>query len=128
MKKEDDKKTTVITYPKCREEVSNYIETVVEHLKHTGVMSELDPIPLSILGVQLDIFAEAAACLRVEGLMVHDEKENLVPNPKIEIMNKAETMALKIMKEYGLLPKSRKELGKSAEPKKDSPLGAFLKK
>jgi len=131
MKKEDVKKQEpkpVMTFQRCREEVASYLDEVIAYLNETKTMSHLDPMPISILGVQLNIFAECAAHISAEGLMVHDEKDNLVPNPKIAVMNQAETMALKIMKEYGLMPKARKELGKGAEPKRDSPLAAFLKK
>lgn len=127
MKKEDTEKT-LPSFPKNREEVGGYIREVVEHLNHTGMMSAIDPLPISILGVQLGIFADAAEGLQAEGMIVDNGRGKLVPNPRIAVMNQAEVMALKIMKEYGLLPKSRKELGKGAEPKRDSPLGDFLKK
>lgn len=131
MKKENAKKEftpTIMTQATCRAEVLAYIAEVKAHLEDTRAMCALDPMPLSILGVQLNTFCECAAAVSAEGILVHDDKTNLVPNPKIAIMNQAETMALKIMKEYGLLPKSRKELGKAAEPKKASPLSAFINK
>jgi P27 family predicted phage terminase small subunit len=112
----------------ARTHVKEYISEVISHLDKTKILSPLDSMPISILTTQLNVFAEAAACIQAEGLLVLDDKENLVANPKIAIMNQAETMALKIMKEYGLMPKARKELGKTAEPKKKSPLEAFLEK
>ena len=105
---------------KCKEEVSEYLKDVVAHLDSTVGMSNLDPMPLGILGTQLNIFAECAAAIAEEGTPI--------PNPKLNVMNQAETMALKIMKEYGLLPKSRKDLGKDAEPAVETPFDAFLKK
>lgn len=130
MRKDDAKPITtqIMTLSSCREEVQAYLTEVLSHLKDTHAMCALDPMPISILGVQLNTFCKCAAAINAEGLMVRNEKDDLVPNPKIAIMNQAEVMALKIMKEYGLLPKSRKELGKSAEPKKESPLSAFIKK
>lgn len=113
---------------KCKEEVSEYLKDVVAHLDSTVGMSNLDPMPLGILGTQLNIFAECAAAIAEEGLVVTNMRGTPIPNPKLNVMNQAETMALKIMKEYGLLPKSRKDLGKEAEPAVETPLDAFLKK
>lgn len=131
MKKEDAKRQftpQIMTLASCRAEVMAYIAEVKAHLEDTHAMCALDPMPISILGVQLNTFCECAAAVSAEGLLVKDGKGGLMANPKISIMNQAETMALKIMKEYGLLPKSRKELGKAAEPKKVSPLSAFINK
>jgi len=131
MKKENAKQqftTQIMTLATCREEVLAYIAEVKAHLEDTRSMCALDPMPISILGVQLNTFCECATAINAEGLLVKGEKGGLIANPKIAIMNQAETMALKIMKEYGLLPKSRKELGKGAEPKKKSPLSAFIEK
>ena len=131
MKKENAKRQftpQIMTLASCREEVLAYIAEVKAHLEDTRSMCALDPMPISILGVQLNTFCECATAISAEGLLVKGEKGGLIANPKIAIMNQAETMALKIMKEYGLLPKSRKELGKGAEPKKESPLSAFMKK
>ena len=55
---------------------------------------------------------------------MYNEKEQLVANPKILIMNQAEVMCIKDMKEYGLMALSRKALG-TEEAVQVSPLAAF---
>jgi hypothetical protein len=72
MKKENAKKDftpTIMTQATCRAEVLAYIAEVKAHLEDTRAMCALDPMPLSILGVQLNTFCECAAAVSVEGIL-----------------------------------------------------------
>jgi P27 family predicted phage terminase small subunit len=108
-------------------EVAEYMNSVVDFLKRARILDDIDRASLHILARQLDIFFQAAKHVKGEGMMVKNGRDDLVPNPKIAIMNQAEVMCLKIMKEYGLVAKSRKEMGK-ASVTEDSPLRMFLAK
>lgn len=101
-----------------------YINDVLKYLKNSGRYSSIDNGSLTILARQYDIFLCASEAVSVEGTMVYNEKEQLVVNPKISIMNQAEVMCIKVMKEYGLMALSRKALGID-EAVQVSPLAAF---
>ncbi|SFF96663.1 phage terminase, small subunit, putative, P27 family [Prevotella sp. KH2C16] len=110
------------------EPVIAYMTDVVGYLEANGKYSRIDDASLHMLARQLDVFYCAAAAVNVEGLMVYDDKQKLIANPKIFIMNQAETMCVKVMKEYGLMAKARKELGGMAASMKKSPLEQFMDK
>lgn len=94
----------------CCAEVEEYMDKVVQFLREKGKLSPVDSASLYMLARQLDVFVNATTAANVEGLMVISGK-SLVPNPKIELANRAETMIIKILKEFGLTPASRKLLG-----------------
>lgn len=102
-----------------------YINDVLKYLKDSGRYSSIDNGSLTILARQYDVFLCTSEAVSVEGTMVYNEKEQLVVNPKISVMNQAEVMCIKVMKEYGLMALSRKSLG-TEEAVQASPLAKFF--
>lgn len=112
--------------PGCSKETADAMSAIVAFLKRNGKYESVDDTALAMLARQLDVFQCASAMVSAEGVMVYNAKEQLIPNPKLAIMNQAEVMCLKILKEYGLTALSRKVLGSMDQSAEPSPLEAFI--
>lgn len=113
--------------PGCSKETAESMRTIVSFLKRNGKYEAVDDTSLSILARQLDVFQCASAMVSAEGIMIYNSKDQLIPNPKIAIMNQAEIMCLKILKEYGITAMSRKQLGQMEQSAEPTPLEMFIK-
>lgn len=107
--------------------VAIFMEDAVSYLKKEGRYSDVDYASMYMLSKQLDVFFKAYDRLIDVGDLTTDNNGVDIPSVYINIMNKAETMALKIMKDYGLTSMSRKLLqGKQGKVPQSSPLVEFL--
>lgn len=109
-------------------EAKTYIQDVLEMLKSNGVMEDVDTAALTMLARNYSMFIKASKQIEKDGLTVISDRGNLSPHPAIKIAKDAQTQAMKVMAEFGLIAKARTKLPKlDANTGADSPLESFIK-
>lgn len=107
--------------------VAIFMEDAVAYLKKEGRYADCDYAAMYMLSKQLDTFFRAYDKLVDDGDLTTDNNGVPIPSVYIKIMNQAETMALRIMKDYGLTSMSRKLLqGKQGKVGQPSPIMEFM--
>ena len=90
-----------------------------------GIGSDQDKSTLAMLADQLDIYIQSYRQLDINNLVVETNNgKTLAPNPLISIKNNALKLALQLMNEMGLTPRSRLASNKVED---NSPVAKFLK-
>lgn len=109
-------------------ETDEYMKSVIQRLKDSGVIDEIDSGAMLMLAQNYDTYIKAMKILQVEGLTVEGKRGLIAAHPAVKIAKDAQTQAMAIMTEFGLTAKSRTKISKLNTSAADSPLTAFVKK
>lgn len=108
-------------------EAKQYMESVLQKLEGDGLLESVDTAALQMLARNYSTFIKASKTLKKDGLTITSDRGNISEHPCVKIAKDAQTLALKIMTEFGLTAKSRVKLVEKSEEPEDSPLAAFIK-
>lgn len=109
------------------QEAKQYMEGVLQKLEGDGLLESVDSAALQMLARNYSTFIKAQKQLKKDGLTITSDRGNISEHPCVKIAKDAQTLALKIMTEFGLTAKSRVKLVEKPEEQEDSPLAAFIK-
>ena len=109
-------------------EAQEYMAYVLEMLKESGIVEDVDCAALNMLARNYSTFIKASKIIEEEGMTVVSPRGLMNPHPAIKIANDAQTKAMKVMAEFGLTARARTKLPQLDGAKEtDSPLEAFVK-
>ena len=106
-------------------DADRFISETSEYLFNVyGIGSEQDQHTLAMLAEQIDLYVKCSKALRSTGLISQSNGgKTFGPNPIISIRKDALKLAIHLMNELGLTPRSRLAAGKTED---ESPLSKFL--
>jgi P27 family predicted phage terminase small subunit len=107
-------------------EAQTFLDNLTALLKKQNILTSLDEDTLVLIGNTYHNYIQATQVLLREGLLNSDETK---AHPCIKIQLDAQIQLNKMMFEYGMSPKARKEIIKPAErSKEESDIAKFIKK
>ena len=113
---------------KLEPEALEYIQEVLQMLEEKGIIEDVDDAAIKMLAYNYSTFIKANKIIEDEGLTVTSDRGNVSEHPAVKIARDAQTLALKVMAEFGLTAKARCKLPKlNTTEVEDSPLEAFIK-
>lgn len=110
----------------CKE-ARSYVQDVIKSLEDNNLLEEVDSTSLKMLAINYDQFLRATKQINKDGLTLTSDRGNVVAHPLIKVAKDAQTMAMKIMQEFGLMLKSRTKISAIQTMSEESPLDAFFK-
>lgn len=110
----------------CKE-ARSYVQDVIKSLEENNLLEEVDSTSLKMLAINYDQFLRATKQINKDGLTLISDRGNVVAHPLIKVAKDAQTMAMKIMQEFGLMLKSRTKISAIQTMSEESPLDAFFK-
>lgn len=109
-------------------EALDYIKQVLQMLEDKGIREDVDDAAIKMLAHNYSTFIKASKIIEEEGLTVISDRGNVAEHPAVKIGRDAQTLAMKVMAEFGLTAKSRCKLPSILNTDvEDSPLETFLK-
>lgn len=109
-------------------EAKDYMQNVIDRLKETDIMQNVDSAALNMLAYNYSMYIKAGKELATSTLLLLSDRGNASPNPLIKIQKDAQTQAIKIMEKFGLTAKDRTYLTKMDNSEEEqSPLEQFVK-
>jgi P27 family predicted phage terminase small subunit len=107
-------------------EAQTFLDNLTKLLKKQNILTSLDEDTLVLIGNTYHNYIQATQILLKEGLL---DSEGKKAHPCIKIQLDAQIQLNKMMFEYGMSPKARKEISKPTErAKEESDMSKFLKK
>jgi P27 family predicted phage terminase small subunit len=107
-------------------EAQTFLDNLTALLRKQKILTSLDEDTLVLIGNCYHNYIEATKILLQDGLLDSSKKK---AHPCIKIQLDAQIQLNKMMWEYGMSPKSRKEISKPIEKaKEESDMAKFLKK
>lgn len=109
-------------------EAKTYMNDVLCKLDESGVLENVDNAALDMLARNYSMFINASKQVEKDGMMIENNRGNLVAHPMIKVAKDSQTMAMKVMAEFGLTAKARTKLPKLDKTETEAtPLEAFVK-
>tara|TARA_R100001086_G_scaffold250033_2_gene192798 strand:- start:2267 stop:2665 length:399 start_codon:yes stop_codon:yes gene_type:complete len=114
-------------YPKAvqklRKEAKQYYKLVYENIAMGKDSQDIDIQTIIVLAIEYDKYLDASDLLKKPkeeggGLLVKNNRGDMVPNPFIKIQNTAFNSMSKCWMSLGLTPEARKKISQGAEPGK----------
>ena len=93
-----------------KRETKQYVKAVIKSMENSKFLMETDLVQMDMLGDAYELYIDAMATLRKEGITTVARNGDIKPHPASAIMNKAANLILQIEKELGVSAKSRKML------------------
>ena len=110
-------------------EAKEYMYQVLTKLDESGVLEDVDTASLYMLASNYSTFINASLQVEKDGMMITNNKGNLIAHPMIKVAKDAQTMAMKVMAEFGLTAKARTKLPKLDKQEEElNPMEMFIKK
>ena len=110
-------------------EAKTYMNDVLCKLDESGVLENVDNAALDMLARNYSMFINASKQVEKDGMMIENNKGNLVAHPMIKVAKDSQTMAMKVMAEFGLTAKARTKLPKMDKQEEEfNPMEMFIKK
>lgn len=110
-------------------EAKEYMFFVLNKLNESGVLEDVDTASLYMLASNYSTFINASKQVEKDGMMIENNKGNLIAHPMIKVAKDAQTMAMKVMAEFGLTAKARTKLPKMDKQEEElNPMEMFIKK
>ncbi len=109
-------------------EAKEYMFFVLNKLNESGVLEDVDTASLYMLASNYSTFINASKQVEKDGMMIENNKGNLIAHPMIKVAKDAQTMAMKVMAEFGLTAKARTKLPKMDKQEEElNPFEMFIK-
>lgn len=109
-------------------EAKEYMFFVLNKLDESGVLEDVDTASLYMLASNYSTFINASKQVEKDGMMIENNKGNLIAHPMIKVAKDAQTMAMKVMAEFGLTAKARTKLPMMDKQEEElSPLEMLIK-
>jgi P27 family predicted phage terminase small subunit len=107
-----------------------FMKDLLEVLDEKSIHTKLDSAAISLLAHTYDNYIRATEMIEHDGLIVNSysgTSKTKKAHPAIKIQLDAQIQLTKLLVEFGLTPKSRKDIESAKAPATDSPLELFIK-
>ena len=109
-------------------EAQSFLDNLTGLLKEQDILTSLDEDTLRLIGNAYHTYTIATQMLLKDGYLIKSPRGELKAHPCVKIQHDSQIQLNKMMFEFGLSPKARKEISKPKErSKEDSDIVKFLK-